>query len=109
MAGTTLEMEGGGSAERQSAKGGCDFTFRPQVSFNVADALGGGGRANTGRMDQERDGPPVALRRADIGLDTPRTPSCTLERSPHLILPRKLPKGLSLGDSTDTEAEPRGT
>lgn len=102
-------MEGGGFAERQSAKGGCDFTFRPQVSFNVADTLGGGGRANTGMMDQERDRPTVALRGVDIDLDKPQTPSCTLQTSPHLILPRKLPKELSLGGSTDTEAEPRGT
>ena len=41
-------------------------------------------------------------------LTNPGTLHCTLQTS-HLTLPRKLPKELSRGSSTDTEAESRST
>lgn len=62
MEGKMLKREGAGFAERQSAKGSCDCRFRLQVSFNVADALGGG-QTHTRMSDKERGGPHNGFRR----------------------------------------------
>ena len=92
MAGTTLEMEGGGSAERQSAKGGCDFTFRPQVSFNVADTLGGGGGRTLGRWTKRGMGPQWRYAVLTLALTNPgpqAAPGDVTSFNP----PEKTPKG----------------
>lgn len=76
------------------------------MSFNVADTLRGG-QTHTRMKDRERDGPHRLWELLTLALTNPRTRG-TLQTS-HLTSQEKLPKELSHGSSTDTEAESRST